>query len=631
MRFLAVLELFKQGLVDLDQPRTLRRHRDRLARRRRGRRRRRRRRLRRPSTPTTAEPRRHAGRRRRRRRRVEPTLSDRGSAGEPPSPVRRAEARRAIEASCSSPRRRSTPHLLAQLLELRPARVDELCRELAAAYEAEDRGFVLARVAGGYRFQSHPDLAPYVERFVLEGQSARLSAAALETLAIVAYKQPVSRAQVAAIRGVNVDGVMRTLAAAGLHRRGRPATPGPARPSSTAPPAPFLEKLGLDSLDDLPPLGDFVPGADVVEALEQGLRPDAPSPERCGARGRRRPARRDLDGPGDDGRDATPTPSRRPRRRAGRRRRPRRRGDRAGERLQKVLARAGLGSRRVCEELIAEGRVTVNGEVADARAAGRPRAPTRSRSTAPRVGVRPGLVHYLLNKPAGRGHHRLRPPGPARRSSSLVPGRAPGVPGRPARRRHRGPAAAHQRRRADPPAHPPVLRRREGVPGRGRGHAVAGRAAPAARGRRARRRPDRARPRSSLVGAQRRCASRSTRAATARCGACARPSATRCAGWCAPASGRSPTAGCRRGSGAPLDPGRGAGPRAGRRGRARAARRMAGRAGRAGNLVRRCHPPSAPCAAPPRVDVDDARAHHRAGRSRCSTRCSSATTSTTTT
>src|SRR6266851_1457850 len=75
----------------------------------------------------------------------------------------------------------------------------------------EMRRAIVAMVAGGYRFQSHPDRAPYVERFVLEGQSARLSAAALETLAIVAYKQPVSRAQVSAVRGVNVDGVIRTL------------------------------------------------------------------------------------------------------------------------------------------------------------------------------------------------------------------------------------------------------------------------------------------------------------------------------------------------------------------------------------------------------------------------------------
>src|SRR5947209_2592932 len=97
------------------------------------------------------------------------------------------------------------PQLLGQLLEMSPKKVESLCAELAESYEAEDRGFVLVRVAGGYRLQSHPDLAPYVERFVLEGQSARLSAAALETLAIVAYKQPVSRAQVSAIRGVDAE------------------------------------------------------------------------------------------------------------------------------------------------------------------------------------------------------------------------------------------------------------------------------------------------------------------------------------------------------------------------------------------------------------------------------------------
>src|SRR5439155_7546387 len=138
------------------------------------------------------------------------------------------------------------------------------------AYEADDRGFVLVRVAGGYRFQSHPDLAPYVERFVLEGQSARLSAAALETLAIVAYKQPVSRNQIAAIRGVNVDGVMRTLQHRGyIEEVARDPGPGQAVLYGTT--RLFLERLGLDTLDDLPALGDFVPGPEVVEALEQGL------------------------------------------------------------------------------------------------------------------------------------------------------------------------------------------------------------------------------------------------------------------------------------------------------------------------------------------------------------------------
>ncbi len=163
------------------------------------------------------------------------------------------------------------PHLLAQLLEISPGRVEELCAELAAAYDAEDRGFVLARVAGGYRFQSHADLAPYVERFVLEGQSARLSAAALETLAIVAYKQPVSRAQVTSIRGVNVDGVMRTLQQRGyVEEVARDPGPGQAVLYGTS--RSFLEKLGLDHLGQLPPLADFVPGPETVDLLEQGLR-----------------------------------------------------------------------------------------------------------------------------------------------------------------------------------------------------------------------------------------------------------------------------------------------------------------------------------------------------------------------
>jgi segregation and condensation protein B len=181
---------------------------------------------------------------------------------------------RAIEAILMVAEEPVETHLLAQLLELPAAKVDELCAELAAAYEAEDRGFVLVRIAGGYRFQSHPDLAPYVERFVLDGQSARLSSAALETLAIVAYKQPVSRAQVSAIRGVDVDAVMRTLQHRGLIEEiARDPGPGLAIMYGTS--KMFLERLGLDSLDDLPGLGQFVPGAEIVEALEQGLLPDS--------------------------------------------------------------------------------------------------------------------------------------------------------------------------------------------------------------------------------------------------------------------------------------------------------------------------------------------------------------------
>jgi segregation and condensation protein B len=163
------------------------------------------------------------------------------------------------------------PQLLAQLLELPVARVEQLCERLASTYDDAGHGFQLVRVAGGYRFQSHPDLAPYVERFVLDGQQARLSAAALETLAIVAYRQPISRAQIASIRGVDPDGVLRTLQARGyIGEVSRDQGPGQAVLWGTT--TLFLEKLGLDSLGDLPALGGFVPGADVVEALEQGLR-----------------------------------------------------------------------------------------------------------------------------------------------------------------------------------------------------------------------------------------------------------------------------------------------------------------------------------------------------------------------
>ena len=182
-----------------------------------------------------------------------------------------SDTERAIEAIVMVADAPVDPQMLAQLLEISPQRVAELCTALAESYLSEQRGFSLIRVAGGYRFQSHPDQAPYVERYVLEGQTARLSAAALESLSIVAYKQPISRAQVAAIRGVNVDGVMRTLQQRGyIDEVARDPGPGQAVLFGTT--SAFLERLGLDSLDELPALADFVPGADVVEALELGLR-----------------------------------------------------------------------------------------------------------------------------------------------------------------------------------------------------------------------------------------------------------------------------------------------------------------------------------------------------------------------
>ncbi len=187
------------------------------------------------------------------------------------------EAQRALEAIVMVADSPADPALLAQLVELSPEAVDSLLERLAASYEAEGRGFRLVKVAGGWRYQSHEDLSAYVERYVLTGQTARLSAAALETLAIVAYKQPISRAQVASIRGVNVDGVMRTLQQRGyIDEVGRDVGPGQASLFGTT--SLFLERLGLNSIDELPSLGDFIPGADVVELLEHGLRLDDDEP-----------------------------------------------------------------------------------------------------------------------------------------------------------------------------------------------------------------------------------------------------------------------------------------------------------------------------------------------------------------
>ncbi len=163
--------------------------------------------------------------------------------------------------------------VLAQVVELPVDEVAALCQALAAEYEEQQRGFQLVYVAGGWRYQTHPELYAYVERYALEGMPNRISSAALETLAIVAYKQPISRSQIAAIRGVNVDGVLRTLEQRGyVIEVDRDSGPGQAVLFGTTPF--FLERLGLASIDQLPALGEFVPSAEVLEALENTLRID---------------------------------------------------------------------------------------------------------------------------------------------------------------------------------------------------------------------------------------------------------------------------------------------------------------------------------------------------------------------
>lgn len=147
--------------------------------------------------------------------------------------------------------------VLAQVLERPRSAVETELRDLAASYAAEGRGFDLREIAGGWRFYTREDCAPLVERFVSDGQEVRLTQAALETLAVVAYRQPVSRARVSAVRGVNCDGVMRTLGLRGLvEEAGTDHETGAILYRTTGY---FLERLGLASLEELPELAPFLP------------------------------------------------------------------------------------------------------------------------------------------------------------------------------------------------------------------------------------------------------------------------------------------------------------------------------------------------------------------------------------
>ena len=157
--------------------------------------------------------------------------------------------------------------------------VDAALHALASEYTEQGRGFELRNVAGGWRFYTREEYAAVVEGFVLEGQQARLTQAALETLAVVAYKQPVSRARVSAVRGVNVDGVMRTLISRGLvAESGQDESSGAHLYRTTSY---FLERIGVTSLDELPELAPYLPDMDDMEdelaAMADGPPPAEPS------------------------------------------------------------------------------------------------------------------------------------------------------------------------------------------------------------------------------------------------------------------------------------------------------------------------------------------------------------------
>ncbi|MEU3063686.1 SMC-Scp complex subunit ScpB [Streptomyces subrutilus] len=188
------------------------------------------------------------------------------------------ELRPALEAVLMVVDEPATEAHLAKVLERTPREVAVALRELAEEYTAAGRGFELRLVAGGWRFYSRAACAPAVEAFVLDGQQARLTQAALETLAVVAYRQPVSRSRVSAVRGVNCDGVMRTLLQRGLvAEAGTEPETGAILYRTTNH---FLERMGLRGLDELPELAPFLPEADAIEAETQegvpSFDPDAP-------------------------------------------------------------------------------------------------------------------------------------------------------------------------------------------------------------------------------------------------------------------------------------------------------------------------------------------------------------------
>jgi segregation and condensation protein B len=178
-------------------------------------------------------------------------------------------ARGAIEAVLMVIDEPVTEVALASALELPVEDVVGHLEALAEDYTEGNRGFTLRSVAGGWRIYSRSEYAPVVEKFLLDGQQAKLTQASLETLAVIAYRQPISRSRVSAVRGVNVDGVVRTLLSRGLVEEVGADDEGGATLYGTT--SYFLQRLGLGSLDDLPALAPYLPEVDVLDELaEQG-------------------------------------------------------------------------------------------------------------------------------------------------------------------------------------------------------------------------------------------------------------------------------------------------------------------------------------------------------------------------
>jgi segregation and condensation protein B len=159
--------------------------------------------------------------------------------------------------------------VLAEVLEHDPEEVARVVEQLADEYAAAGRGIEVRHAAGGWRMYTAPVARPVVERWALAGRTGRLTQAALETLAVIAYKQPISRLDISDIRGVNADGAVRSLVARGLVADvGRDQGPGQAVLYGTT--TTLLERLGIDSLDELPPLTDFLPEAPAPDEPELG-------------------------------------------------------------------------------------------------------------------------------------------------------------------------------------------------------------------------------------------------------------------------------------------------------------------------------------------------------------------------